>query len=103
MVVADKVKDKSIQGIEWLARGSYLAKGILYGTIGVFTLELAFGPHSADPNRKEVLTQLTGNTMGHLLLALMVLALAGHTLWRIVEIWNDPYDKGWGRGASCTA
>lgn len=96
MIASEEVKDKSIRGIEWLARGSYVAKGILYGTIGVFTLEFALGSRGADPNRNEVLTQLTGNTLGHLLLALMVLALAGHTLWRLVEIWNDPYEKGWG-------
>jgi hypothetical protein len=96
MIATSELKDKSIQGIEWLARGSYIAKGILYGTISLFTFEFALGSRGADPNREEVLHHLMDNTLGQILLGLMVLALAGHTLWRIVEIWNDPYEKGWG-------
>lgn len=96
MIVDEQVKDKSLQGVEWLARGSYLAKAIFYGTIAVFTTELALGSRSPDPNRKEVLEQLTGNTGGQVLIGLMAIALAGHTIWRLVEIWNDPYQKGSG-------
>ncbi|MBC3786988.1 DUF1206 domain-containing protein [Spirosoma utsteinense] len=96
MVVSETVKQKSLQSVEWLAKGSYIAKAIFYGTIAVFTVQFAFGAHDADPSRKEVLEQLTGNLLGKLLLALMVLALAGHTVWRLFETWNDPYKKGFG-------
>ncbi|HLL94352.1 MAG TPA: DUF1206 domain-containing protein [Spirosoma sp.] len=98
MVVSDKVKERSLQSVEWLARGSYIAKAILYSAIALFTVELALGARKLDPNRKEVLEQLTGNPFGKILLALMALALAGHTLWRLFEIWNDPYKKGTGPG-----
>lgn len=96
MVVSEEVKQKSLQGVEWLARGSYIAKGIFYAAIAVFTVQFAFGSRDADPSRSEVLKQLTGNPLGRLLLALMVLALAGHTIWRLFETWNDPYRKGFG-------
>lgn len=98
MSVSKLVTQQSKHSIEYLARGSYLAKAIFYGTIAYFTLELALGSRGPDPNRKQVLEQLTSNTLGRILLVLMVLALAGHTVWRGVEIWADPYQKGMGPG-----
>lgn len=98
MAVSDKVKQRSLQSIEWLARGSYLTKAIFYGSIAVFTTQFALGSRGSDPNRKEVLEQLTSTLIGKLLLVLIVIALAGHTLWRLFEIWNDPYKKGTGPG-----
>ncbi|MDB5241758.1 MAG: hypothetical protein JWP57_2383 [Spirosoma sp.] len=98
MVVSDKVKQRSLKSVEWLARGSYIAKAVLYAAIALFTVEFALGSRKVDPNRKEVLEQLMGNAAGKILLVLMVLALAGHTLWRLFEIWNDPYKKGTGPG-----
>lgn len=98
MVINEQVKQRSRQGIEWLARGSYMAKAIFYGTIAFFTVQLALGSRGPDPSRKQVLEALTSNTLGQILLALMALALAGHTLWRVIEIWADPYQKGTGPG-----
>ena len=94
MVVSAELKRKSVQGVEWLARGSYVAKAVFYGAIALFTIEFAFGSRGADPSRKEVLEQLTGNALGKILTALIVLALTGHTVWRLFEIWYDPYKKG---------
>lgn len=95
---SNPIKQQSKHGIEYLARVSYVAKAIFYGTIAYFTLELALGSHGPDPNRKQVLEQLTSNPLGKILLVLMVIALTGHTLWRGVEIWADPYQKGMGPG-----
>lgn len=36
MIKTVTVANKSKQSIEWLARGSYVAKAILYGAIGLF-------------------------------------------------------------------
>ena len=63
MSESNPIKQQSKQGIEYLARGSYLAKAIFYGTIAYFTLELALGSRGPDPNRKQVLEQLTSNTL----------------------------------------
>ena len=98
MVVSEKLKTTSLQGVEWLAKGSYIAKAVFYGAIALFTVEYAFGSKGADPNRKQVLEHLTGNAFGKILMACMALALLGHTIWRLVEIWNDPYKKGFGPG-----
>lgn len=56
------------------------------------------GSRGPDPGRQEVLEQLTGNPFGKILIALIALALAGHTVWRIAEIRYDPYEKGTGPG-----
>jgi hypothetical protein len=98
MIDTEKVTDRSKQGIEWLTRGSYLAKALLYAAVGLFTFKLAMGSNGPDPGRKEVLEQLTGSPFGKILIGLMALALAGHTLWRLAEIRYDPYEKGTGPG-----
>jgi hypothetical protein len=98
MIDTEKVTDRSKRGIEWLTRGSYLAKALLYGTVGLFAFNLAMGSRGPDPGRKEVLEQLTTTLFGKILIALIALALAGHTLWRLAEIRYDPYEKGTGFG-----
>lgn len=98
MIASQEVKDASKRGIERLAKGSYVAKAILYGAISVFALQLALKSGGPDPSRKAVLEQLTGNLLGKLLIALIAIALAGHTVWRMLEIWYDPYKKGTGPG-----
>jgi hypothetical protein len=94
MITAQLAKEKSLRSVEWLAKGSYVAKAIFYATIAVFTVTLAVGSQGPDPSRKQVLEHFASNTFGKFLIALMALALAGHTIWRLVEIWNDPYKKG---------
>lgn len=96
VTVGKKRQHDSLRGVEWLARGSYLAKALFYGAVAVFTLEFAWGDRTADPSRKQLLEVLTTNPLGKVLLGLIALALAGHTLWRLFEIWNDPYQKGRG-------
>jgi hypothetical protein len=96
MITAQQAKRTSLQSVEWLARGSYVAKAIFYATIATFTMTLALGSRGPDPSRKQVLEHFAENTFGKFLIALMALALAGHTIWRLVEIWNDPYKKGKG-------
>lgn len=98
MTANEEIKRGSKRSIEWLARGSYVAKAILYVAIAVFAFEFALGSRGPDPDRKAVLEQLTGHPFGNVLIALMAVALAGHTVWRLIEIWYDPYEKGLGPG-----
>ncbi|MCK8493521.1 MULTISPECIES: DUF1206 domain-containing protein [Spirosoma] len=98
MIATETIKQRSLQGIERLAKASYIAKAVFYGSIAVFTAKFAFGERNADPSRKQVLEQLTISPFGKVLIAFIAVALAGHTLWRLFEIWNDPYKKGNGPG-----
>jgi|GEM_PF-6713257 len=40
MITTQQAKDKSLRSVEWLARGSYVAKAIFYATIALFTFTL---------------------------------------------------------------
>lgn len=96
MVVKGEIGEKPRRIVEVLARGSYIAKAILYGGIAVFVFRFALGSGGPNPNREEVLEQFTSNPFGKILIGLIALSLVGHTLWRLFEIWNDPYEKGKG-------
>ncbi|CCH55724.1 putative protein yxxB [Fibrisoma limi BUZ 3] len=98
MVVNKQIAQRSNRAVELLARASYVAKAIFYGSIATFIFRYRAGLSAPEPNRNEVLKQLTENPFGKILIGLIVISLAGHTLWRLYEIWNDPYKKGKGVG-----
>ncbi|RIV26991.1 DUF1206 domain-containing protein [Fibrisoma montanum] len=98
MVVNKQIAGQPNRTVELLARVSYVAKALFYGSIATFIFRYRTGLSAPEPNRDEVLKQLTDNPFGKILIALIIVALAGHTLWRLYEIWNDPYKKGKGIG-----
>ncbi|WP_266363189.1 DUF1206 domain-containing protein [Tellurirhabdus rosea] len=86
--------EKSKRVVELLARWSYVIKGLLFLFVSVlawnFALQLG-GPH---PNRRQVLESWNDTLTGRFLLGFTALFLTGHLLWRLLEAWNDPYEKG---------
>ncbi len=69
-------------------------KGILFGSVAIFAVRTAIGLSRQEPNRKEVLNTLFSQPFGQVILVLITLALAAHTLWRVFETFRDPYQKG---------
>ena len=89
-----QLKGRSARLITSVTRWSYVVKALLFGSVAVFTYRIAAGFLGPAPNRKQVLEGLVSSRGGQLLLGLIVLALAAHTVWRLVETYQDPYDKG---------
>lgn len=84
------------QTVASLTRLSYLTKGILYGCVALFAIQFALGQRGPDPGRKAVLQEFIKTDVGAVVLVLMTISLAGHTVWRMAEIYFDPYKKGKG-------
>jgi hypothetical protein len=68
-----------------LARVGLVAKGVVYGIIGVLALKLALGDGGAATSNQGALQHLAGTTFGMLLLVLLAIGLAAYAAWRAVQ------------------
>ena len=83
-----------------LARAGYASRGTVYLIIGAFAVLAAIGP-SGTKGSEEALLTLLRQPFGRVLVLIMVAALAGFVLWRLVQSLLDTDDHGWSpRGLS---
>lgn len=82
------------KAVQVMARWSYVVKGVLFCGVAVFAVRMALGLSHQEPNQRQVLEALFSQPLGKLTLLLVALALSAHTLWRVVETIEDPYQKG---------
>ena len=87
--------DKAAPWVERLARMGFLAKGVLYVTIGALAVSAALGQRGTkSADRDGAMTAIYSAPLGRALLALLTIGLAGYALWRIVEGIRDPEHRG---------
>lgn len=82
--------------IELVARAGYVAKGVVYATVGVLTLGALytwFGSARVTGTRG-ALEAIASQPFGNLLLILMTIGLGGYVFWRFVQSIKDPEGKG---------
>ena len=72
-------------GFEWLARAGFVARGLIYGIIGVLAVKLAVGSGGKTTNQQGALETIAHQPFGKLLLILVAVGLAGYAFWRIVR------------------
>ncbi|MEO7138131.1 MAG: DUF1206 domain-containing protein [Gemmatimonadales bacterium] len=80
--------------VESLARVGYLAKALLYITIGLVAARAAFGPGSGTTDTQGALRLVHGMTFGRVILLIMAGGLVGYAVWRVVEAMVDPDGRG---------
>lgn len=85
---------KPSRGIEWLARIGFVAKGLLYGTVGTLAACAGLGQGGQTTDSRGALSALHGMPFGDLLLVGIAIGLVGYGVWRIVEGFADPDDRG---------
>ena len=73
------------RGFGWLARSGFVARGVLYGLIGVLAVEVAVGVGGKTTNQQGALKTIARQPSGEVLLALVAVGLAGYALWRLVH------------------
>jgi Domain of Unknown Function (DUF1206) len=71
------------RGFELLARAGFVARGAIYGIIGILAVELALGVGGRTTNQKGALQLIAAQSFGQILLVLVAIALAGYSLWRL--------------------
>lgn len=80
--------------LKTMARTGFIAKGVVYGIIGVLTFKAAFDMGGQKAGQMQVLEWLEKQTFGNILLILMALGLLCYAAWRFVQAVKDPEHIG---------
>ena len=76
-------KVQRTKGFEALARAGFVARGVIYGVIGILAVKLALGAGGKTTDQRGALKTIAGQPFGKTLLILMAIGLAGYALWRL--------------------
>lgn len=80
--------------METLARFGYVAKGFVYGAIGILALLAAFTAGGETTDTTGALHAIAAQPLGQMLLALISFGLVGYVFWRFVQAIKDPGNNG---------
>ena len=99
-----RAPSSSRRQFEWLSRAGFVARGLVYGIIGVLALKLALGHGGKLTNQQGALQTVAHQPFGKVLLMLVAVGLGGYALWRLVRaaIGHGPEgaDSGFDRVAA---
>src|SRR5205823_5514195 len=70
---------------EWLARAGFVARGLIYGIIGILAIKLAVGAGGKTASQQGALKTIAQQPFGRVLLILVAIGLAGYAFWRILR------------------
>jgi hypothetical protein len=70
---------------EALARAGFVARGLLYGIIGILAIKVALGEGGRLTNQQGALRTVAHQPFGELLLILVAVGLGGYSLWRLTR------------------
>ena len=73
------------RGFEWLARSGFVARGLIYGIIGILAIKLAGGVGGTTTNQQGALRTIAHQPFGKVLLIVVAIGLGGYALWRFVH------------------
>ena len=80
---------------EWLSRAGFVARGVVYITVGILAIKLAAGSGDRNANQQGALRAIVAQPFGKLLLILIAAGLGGYALWRFVRaiVGHGPEDS----------
>jgi Domain of Unknown Function (DUF1206) len=77
-----------------LARIGYVAKALLYATVGVLAAQAALGRGGRTTDLGGALREVVRAPMGEVLLLVVAAGLVGYAIWRLVDAITDAEGKG---------
>lgn len=77
-----------------LGRFGYASEGVVYGLIGLLSVQVALGRGGATTDNKGALTQIAGAPFGQFLLIAIGLGFLGYAIWRFLQAALDTDGKG---------
>ena len=80
--------------IERLARVGFVAKAVLYGTVGILAAQAATGRGGRTTDTRGALRELLGAPYGRGMLYVITVGLLGYAAWLLVRSVADPEGKG---------
>jgi hypothetical protein len=73
------------RAFEILARAGFLARGFVYGMIGLLALKLALGSGGETTSQQGAMQTLAQQPLGKALLVALAVGLAGYAMWRLTR------------------
>ncbi len=70
---------------KWLARAGLIARGVVYGVVGLLALKLALGAGGKTTSQQGALKTIAHQPFGRVLLIALAVGLAGYAIWRLVR------------------
>lgn len=80
--------------VDRLTRIGYFARGIIYGLMGLFALQLVLGGRGKITDQTGALTSLASQPLGKFFLIIVAVGLVGLFIWGLIRAIADPYHKG---------
>jgi Domain of Unknown Function (DUF1206) len=71
---------------EALARAGFVARAVIYGTIGILAIKVALGAGGKTASQTGALKTIAHQPFGKVLLILVAIGLAGYALWRFIHV-----------------
>jgi hypothetical protein len=81
-----------------LSRCGFVARALIYGIIGVLAFDLVIGHGGKITNQQGALRTIKQQPLGHVLLLLLAVGLAGYSLWRLFRASLGHGKEGSDRG-----
>lgn len=92
-----EVRNKLKEVKPWVrrfARFGYIAKGLVYGMVGVLAALAAFGPSGDTTGTSGALQSLAAMPFGEVALWFIGIGLIGYILWDFIKAIKDPENEG---------
>lgn len=93
-VAVEHAKHEVAPWIERLARMGFVAKAVLYMTIGALAAGAALGFGGRQTDQHGAMLTLLRGPVGRVLLVVIAIGLAGYALWRVIEGLSDAEHRG---------
>ena len=88
--------DDTITALDYVARVGYLAKGIVYGSVGILAGKAAWEANNSAPGKRDVFQTMLMAPFGRTMLGLTAVGLLCYVGWRATQVILDPGGKGTG-------
>ena len=80
--------------LEYFARLGYIAKGVVYGTVGLLAIQSALDIGGKVTGSEGAIKSIAAQPYGQVLLVLLVIGLFGYVTWRFLQAFLDPEHRG---------
>ena len=96
MLLTDRIQDHA----EPIGRAGLVARGVVYGLMGLLALRIATGGAGEDADSQGALRLLAEQPLGTALLVLLAVGFAGYAIWRFVRAITGAGEGRYRDGAS---
>ncbi|NNJ27891.1 DUF1206 domain-containing protein [Alienimonas chondri] len=84
----------TVTTLDYVARVGYLAKGLVYGLVGILAGKAAFEVGNSPPGKEDAFQTIIEAPFGRVILGVTAVGLLCYVAWRVMQVVLDPGGKG---------